>query len=420
VRVVGSLATKYAPPYSLILHYFIAGIIFNILGILSILLFAGGFNLPFYTLKYAASVHLLLLGFIVMIIFGALYQLIPVALEIPVYSFKIGYIQFYLYLIGIVLFVFSLFKAEFFHLLPIGAMFIYISILLFIANFLISLRNLEVKSITSRFLIAANISLFIGASIGVFLSFNFIYGFYPKIVSLIIGHIVFTLFGFVFMVIMGVSMVLLPMFSLAHKFNDKYINAAFVLAVISIFIGGPSIVITGSVYAIEATFILIAATLFLYILQISEIYKRRPRKTKDIGIDTMFLSHFILILAILAYFSILISKHIVFTAFILTVLGFINTLIYGSLYKIIPFLTWFHRFSSLVGKRKVPMLSDMLPKKLPGYQITIFLVGLLIIVFSEVFNLNGLIEIIGIITMAFGSLLFLYAIFYVLNFKLEE
>ncbi len=420
MRVVGSLATKYAPPYSLILHYFIAGIIFNILGILSILLFTGGFNLPFYTLKYAASVHLLLLGFIVMIIFGALYQLIPVALEIPVYSFKIGYIQFYLYLIGIVLFVFSLFKAEFFHLLPIGAMFIYISILLFIANFLISLRNLEVKSITSRFLIVANISLFIGASLGVFLSFNFIYGLYPKIVSLIIGHIVFTLFGFVFMVIMGVSMVLLPMFSLAHKFNDKYINTAFVLAVISIFIGGTSIIITGSVYAIAATFILIAATLFLYILQVSEIYKRRPRKTKDIGIDTMFLSHFILILAILAYFSILISKHIVFTAFILTVLGFINTLIYGSLYKIIPFLTWFHRFSSLVGKRKVPMLSDMLPKKLPGYQITIFLVGLLIVVFSELFNLNGLIEIIGIITMAFGSLLFLYTIFYVLNFKLEE
>ena len=33
------------------------------------------------------------------------------------------------------------------------------------------------------------------------------------------------------------------------------------------------------------------------------------------------------------------------------------------LYKIVPFLIWFHRFSTLVGKVKVPLLKDVLPEK---------------------------------------------------------
>ena len=35
----------------------------------------------------------------------------------------------------------------------------------------------------------------------------------------------------------------------------------------------------------------------------------------------------------------------------------------GMLYKIIPFLIWFHRFITLVGKVKVPILKEVLPEK---------------------------------------------------------
>lgn len=77
MRVVGSLATKYAPPYSLILHYFLSGMLFDALGLFSLILIPGRFTQPFYTFKYAAIAHLFLLGFVLMIIFGALYQLCP-------------------------------------------------------------------------------------------------------------------------------------------------------------------------------------------------------------------------------------------------------------------------------------------------------------------------------------------------------
>jgi hypothetical protein len=44
-------------------------------------------------------------------------------------------------------------------------------------------------------------------------------------------------------------------------------------------------------------------------------------------------------------------------------LGFIGFLINGHLYKIVPFLVWFERFSPLVGKERVPMLHEMYPKE---------------------------------------------------------
>ena len=419
MRVVGSLATKYAPPYSLILHYFLSGIVFDALGVLSLLLFQSRFAQPFYTFKYAAIAHLFLLGFVLMVIFGALYQLIPVALEIPIFSFKIGYIQFYFFLTGILIFIHSLLNVKFFTLLPIGASLIYISILLFTLNFFISLKNLEVKNTTAKFIITAVVSLFIGGTLGLILSLNFVLGFYPKIVNLILAHITFTLFGFVMMVVMGVSMVLFPMFTLAHKFNDKYIKAAFITSIVTIFIGGTLIAISDSLSTVILTLMLAFLSLALYITQITEIYRKRPRKTKDVGIDTMFISHTFLMAALVLFVLSIFFKSLVFAAFT-TFIGFLNTLIFGSLYKIVPFLTWFHKFSSLVGKRKVPMLTDMLPRKLPSYQIALFLLGITLYSIYQAFNSPRFISTISIAFMFVGVLLFLYITIYTLTFKLEE
>jgi len=50
-------------------------------------------------------------------------------------------------------------------------------------------------------------------------------------------------------------------------------------------------------------------------------------------------------------------------------MGFAATITNGMLYKIVPFLIWFHRFSTLVGKVKVPLLKDILPVKRTSGQL---------------------------------------------------
>lgn len=419
MRIVGSLATKFAPPFSLVLHYFIGGVVLNLISILVLLSFGSQFAQPFYNLQNAAIVHIQLLGFVMMIIFGALYQLIPVALEVPVFSFRLGYLQFYIYLTGILLFVFSLISGNLFFILPVGAIFLYISMLIFIFNFFMSLKHLEKFDITSKFLIAANISLFIGISLGIFLSLNFFTGWVSDIFRLVVTHIIFTLLGFIPMIVMGVSMVLLPMFSLAHKFNDRYINVAFYLMVIVVFIGGLVFLWTGNHYVLVASIYLILAGMILYLLQVYEIYSKRPRRTKDIGMDTMFYSHFVLILAVFVGVLIPFWEKSTYLFGISLIFGFFPILIYGSMFKIVPFLTWFHRFSDLVGKKKVPMLADMLPQKVPDIQITIYSLGFAVLLAGTFLNIP-IVSIFGTVLMLIAVLIFIYLIYYVLNFKVED
>jgi hypothetical protein len=57
------------------------------------------------------------------------------------------------------------------------------------------------------------------------------------------------------------------------------------------------------------------------------------------------------------------SEQLLNTSIWFLLLGFIGFLINGHLYKIVPFLVWFERFSPLVGKEKVPMLHEMYPKE---------------------------------------------------------
>jgi len=420
MKVAGSLATKLAPPFSLILHYFTAGIFFNLAGIIVLFLFSEGFKEPFFSFPYVAEVHLFLLGFAIMIIFGALYQLIPVALEIPVYSFRLGYIQFYLYLTGVIIFVLSLMIGALFSLLPVGALTVYVSVLLFIFNFFMSLKKIEKINITSKFLIGANISLFIGTSLGVFLALNFVYGFYQgDIFHILLAHIIFTLFGFVFMVVMGVAMVLLPMFSLAHKFNDIYINISFFIMAVSIFGGGFLIIFLKSSAVYYSVLMLIFSAFVFYLTQVYEIYRKKPRRTKDTGMDTMFFSHLFLLGSVISGLLIPFSQKWIFIFGIMLIFGFLNFLIYGSLYKIVPFLTWFHRFSPLVGKKKVPMLNDMLPKRVPDLQILISASGFILFVFSVLMEIK-VIFILSIFIMGTGSLIFVYLYFYVLRFNTED
>ena len=91
------------------------------------------------------------------------------------------------------------------------------------------------------------------------------------------------------------------------------------------------------------------------------------------------------------------------------IFGFITQLIFGQMYKIIPFLIWFHYYSSKVGLSKVPLLKDLLNNSLTKTQyyltnsaLFIILVGLILGI-GEVL-LGGLILYLG------GALLFSFNI----------
>ncbi len=415
-----NLATEMAPPFVLVAHYFIAGAVFYTITSFLLPFYAGELNSFFLSPAIASLMHLYLLGFIMMIIFGAMYQLVPVVLEVPIFSKDFAYIQFYLFITGIILFSFALGVSGYIKLLPYGAMMMYISMLIFIANVFLTYKEIELWSITAKFILVSNIFLLIGVSIGFYMALDLIYGFGTDLVTMVTIHISATIVGYILMTIMGIGMILLPMFSLSHGFSEKSINAAFYSIIVGLllFIGSVFIKIDMIKY-IGIFFISVSIVLALY--QMWLIFVGRIRKQNDYWAKNMMASFVSLILSLLILVAAILenSQNLYILFGFMLFFGFFVFFIVGHIYKILPFLVWYQRYSPLVGKIKVPMLNDMVKEKVADMQFWITLIGATICSVAIIFKID-MIFAIGAVIMAVATLLVIYNIYYTLIYGLDE
>ncbi|MFN4307588.1 hypothetical protein [Sulfurihydrogenibium azorense] len=411
MRVVGSLATKFAPPFSLILHYFVPASLLQLLFPIFLFINKKNILLDFSILENGALTHLYLLGFIMMVIFGALYQLIPVALEIPVFSFKLGYLQAYLYILGSLSFIISMFFHSLFLFLSFFAGILFSSFFVFAFNFFMSLKNIEKFDITSIFIITGTVFLIFGTFFGLLIALSFSFGTGLDINKLLFIHAVMVVFGFVFSIIFGVGLVLLPMFSVSHNFNNIYSKVSYFLLTLGVF--GFSISKIFSPFFSALFFIVITISIFIYLIQVYEIYKHKPKKKSDFALNGMFLSFLFIPTGFFGLF------HSIQLFAVILFLGFLGLLVYSSLYKIVPFLTWFHRFSSLVGKVSVPTLSQMLPKNLPSIHLIIHSFSVIVISLGIILKQDFVISL-GTFLLFVGSILFLYNFIYIVSYRIKE
>jgi hypothetical protein len=112
-------------------------------------------------------------------------------------------------------------------------------------------------------------------------------------------------------------------------------------------------------------YIVTFAGIVSYLHQIYLIAILTVRKELDIWAKSMIFAFGSLIFAMLTEIDFLMTNDsaMLHTTVWFLLLGFISSMITGHLYKIVPFLVWFERFSPLVGKKKVPMLHEMYDKK---------------------------------------------------------
>ena len=200
------------------------------------------------------------------------------------------------------------------------------------------------------------------------------------------AHVFAVFGGYVILTIMGLSMVLLPMFGLSHGFNDKPMLWAYRLMIAAV-----TTVMVGSLFGIAFLewfgIVAILVALGSYFYQVYLIAKTRARKENDVWVKSLVFAFFTLLLSMV--FTVVFifggSEAWLMSAGWFLMAGFAGFLITSHLYKIIPFLVWFERYSPLVGKEKVPMLNEMLPHRMAHYEfvfsalgVTIAGIGLLI------------------------------------------
>ena len=409
-----AVSTDFAPPFKLIAPYFILGVFSFIVSVF--MLYGVDIDNIFQTSPQTiAWVHLFLLGFVMMVIFGAMAQLVPVVLEVGHFAVDLYYAIYPLLLIGSFTMSYGFLYAP--AVLPYGGTVVLISLLIFVAETFMTINKVKTFNTVMVSVMIANLFLFLGMIFGITLALGYAGEIAIDLHALLKAHIYLVLFGYVGTTIMGISMVLLPMFWLSHSFSWKPVKTA--LWLISF---GVSLVVFSSLSDIVllgyAGYALTLLAYIFYVYQIYIIYKTRVRIEKDIYRDSLVFSYVSFVVALLLgvvgfVFS---NERIFVAAGFLALVGFVAFLIIGHLYKIVPFLVWYQRFSPLVGKQKVPMLADMVPAYSAKFGFWYNATGVSITTLSIALNQPFIFKA-GVSFLLVGAIFVFKDILYMINYK---
>ncbi len=421
------LSTKNAPSPSVVLPHYAAGTIFFIVA--SVLLFfaSGDMANSYIGPKVLGLTHIMVLGWLTVIIFGALYQLIPVVMEIKLFSEPLAHISFYTLVTGTILLSYTFWNnyiGETIYM-RIGGTLIFISVLLFVVNTLFSALKTKQKTIENTFIVTAAGWLLLTVLLGILITINLAFNFIPKTnLQLLKIHVHFGIVGWFMLLVIGVASTLLPMFFIAHKLNRTYLKLSYY------FINAGLTALIFTLYfeahigfKIFAGIILLTGILF-FIKYNYDAYKKRLRKKLDIGMKLTVFAFIFLFLTLA--FGILSALNLgILSAYsnqihaaygISLIFGFLTSLILGQMYKTLPFIVWLKRYQNKVGKFKIPMPAHIYSEKLANWHYYGFLIAIFTLL-AGIFTKESIIIQVSAVAFFITASLFAYNTFKILFHK---
>ena len=359
------LSTKNAPSPKVVLPYYAYGAVAFIVAAIMMFFAADDLSSSYMTPKVLSVAHMLILGWVTMIIFGALYQLIPVVMEVKLYSEKLAMASFITLGLGTPMMAYS-FWVNFIgasHAMMTGGGLVILSVIMFVANVFGSAIKTENKTIENRFIATSVVWLLLTVVLGLSIVL------FPEILAS--GsfqiHIHIGIIGWFMMLIVGVASTLMPMFFIAHQLNKKCLERAYWL------INGGLVILVATMfldlgnYAKIGAGVVILMGFMMFFKYNFGAYKKRLRRSLDIGMKLSVLAFSLfaltMITGIISSFGSIISNdflpRINLIYGISLIYGFITALILGQMYKTLPFIVWLKLYQDKVGKFKTPLPADM-------------------------------------------------------------
>ncbi|MGA8942205.1 MAG: cbb3-type cytochrome c oxidase subunit I, partial [Thermoactinomyces sp.] len=313
-----------------------------------------------------AFTHLFVLGGASMIAMGAVYQLVPVVVNRPLYSKRMGLVHYGLFVIGHIGLVtgFFLFKTDW---MALFATFLFLAILLFAANIVITLVKAKQWDPVTIHVVFALLGLILAGLTGMIMGYDFALGQVGTTHNqLLSAHLWLGAAGWFGNLIVGFTYKLLPMFSISHNYSVKPQKIALILLNIAILSGAGSAFLASDSVITKVPFILLSLGFLFFVDATRRIRKSGIKKNPGAGIA------FTLKINTLMAITLLFLAGAVFLAsgqqpFIVSIWiglwGWVYFTIIGYMSKIVPFLWWTFKYGSQVGKEKVPMLHQLINEK---------------------------------------------------------
>lgn len=369
------LSFDQAPPILVPFRFFLTAPLFAILAAIVLLWHGPELLLSRWLPPALALTHLMTLGFLGMAMMGAMFQMLPVVAGAPVARPVMVSLGVYAVLVPGVLVLASGFLLASPWLMRLALGLLGIGIILFAAAAGNSLKR-AAASATARSMRYAVIALTITATFGLVLASNYGWGWWlADRVQFTTLHLGWGLLGWVGLLVIGVSYQVVPMFLLTPAYPKRLTArlAGGLFALLTLW----SLVTLGGA-EILAPFIgtLIALGFTLFAVTTLRLQKQRRRKLSDVTLLFWRFGMAALLATLAAWLAGQFAPELIggpaypFLLGMLFVAGFAVSVVNGMLYKIVPFLIWFHLQSQMVGTTaKVPTMKEILPEKMMRRQM---------------------------------------------------
>ena len=346
--------------------------------------------------KIIALTHIFTLGFLLMVIMGASYMLLPVALGVKIAYEKLFIPVYYGYVISLLLFVIGmhyLWSA----MIAAGGILLFISVLTYNINILISIKKVKKWDYSSLGIAFSYSYLLIGLSVGLYLALTFYFKIGLNIYDILQDHIYLMFIGFVIMLFIAVSYRLLPMFYMTKTPESLYWKSDFVVTNAGIITIFASSIFAGSAPVVEAYLnetggLLLGTGILLYCFIFFNLMIKRLKKKLDITAFYLFGAIIFLIFSAATGLLLTIAPQteldsysgingIYYSFGFLALFGFAGMAIIGFSYKIFPFLISLKIFEKTKKGAYGKLFSDEKTKYLKYLIFALFLSGTILWIF---------------------------------------
>ena len=378
------LAFSQAPPFSLPLRFFLTAPLFLIAAGILIALYPDSLASR-WTPQALALTHALTLGFLAMVMLGAMLQMLPVVagspIPVPRFVARASHVALTLgtfaLMAGFLLAAPKAFGAGVVLLLAAFAIFIAaaaLSLVRAIASATVGGMRYAVASLAFTIALGAALALLRAGWWNA-----------PMIEGAMAAHVGFGLLGWVLLLVAGVAYQVVPMFQMTPPYPPRLsrwlTGAMFALLVLRAF---APLLPQAVVILLDAG---LAAGVLLFAFNTLRLQSRRRRKLPDITLDYWRVGMACLTACVLAWLLAQFwpawahSNAYPLLLGVLFLVGFAVSVVAGMLYKIVPFLAWFHLQAQLQARAgTIPNMKQMIDEKNLRWQLRLHLAALALLI----------------------------------------
>ncbi|HFC53639.1 MAG TPA: hypothetical protein ENJ43_04325 [Gammaproteobacteria bacterium] len=384
-----ALSLEQTPPLSVPLRYFVTAPLFVMLAATLLLWFGPVALSSRWTPQLLAATHLVTLGCLTMVMFGATQQLLPILMASPLPRPRLTSALVHILLTGGTLLLAGGMLSGAPYLFQGAAGMLGAGILLFVGVTLDALRRSRSGHDTVWGIALALVALLVTAGAGLVLAGGYALGWYVVPRSLTNLHLVWGLLGWVGLLVVAVAYQVVPMFQLTPAYPPilmRWLAAVLLLSLLSWSVGrllpAARPLSLGAGTVVVAGYGLFAFTTFW-------LQHRRSRRVADVNLDFWRVGLVSLLLALLLWSSAPLGHSSVGELLlgVLLIAGFAMSIINGMLYKIVPFLIWLHLNNRMQAEgrwEKIPNMRELISPRQSRWQFRLHSVALLLLLAAVV------------------------------------